>query len=179
MATKKKKPIAKKASNKKPKKVIKKKTKRKKKSASHVKGWVTRRLNRQEQVLLAAARKGDKKLLISLLGLDIPEWLRKMPPEIAEQYANFAEKVREEKWVAYQDPEYTYSGKLGAHRYARGAIAVTYSRARHLGKATDEALRMIRKANKQGAKELDRVVKKISLALNLPVREIYTLWFSP
>lgn len=156
-----------------------KKTARKRKSKSHRQGWVTRKLNRQEAVLLHAVRKGNKTLLKKLLGLDIPEWIRKMPPELAKQYAELSERIREEGWLPVQDPEYTYSGKRGAHKYERGAIAVSYSRARHLGKATDEALKMMRAANKKGARELDRAVQRISQALDLPIKEIYTLWFSP
>lgn len=161
------------------KKKAKKKTTRKRKSKAHVKGWVTRKLNRQEAVLLHAIRKGDKSLLKKLLGLDIPDWIRRMPPDLAQQYADVARQIREEGWLPVQDPEYTYSGKRGAHKYERGAIAVSYSRARHLGKATDEALKMMRAANKKGARELDRVVQRISQALDLPIKEIYTLWFSP
>ena len=162
----------------------KKRTTKKRKSKSHIKGHVTRRLNRQEAVLLHAVREGNKKLLRKLLGLDIPEWLRRMPPDLAKQYADFAERVREEKWVAVQDPEFTYSGKLGSKRYERGAIAVTYSRARHLGKVTDEALKLMRKAYKEGGRteesaEFKNTVSKLSQALDLPIKEIYTLWFSP
>jgi hypothetical protein len=167
------------------KKTKKKKTTRKSRSKAAHKGWVTRRLNRQEAVLLHAIRKGDKSELSKLLGIDIPDWLRKMPPDLARQYAEFAEKVREEKWVAAQDPEYTYNGKRGkpGRKYERGAIALMPSRARHLGRATDEALKMMRKAYKEGGNTENSAVfkntmQRISQALDLPIKEIYTLWFS-
>lgn len=88
-------------------------------------------------------------------------------------------------WVNVVEDERLYSGKKGhpdRPKYPRHAVALMPSRARHLGKATDWALKEIRHAFDtygEGTEGFAKKVQRVSTLLDIPLVEIYTLWFSP
>lgn len=88
-------------------------------------------------------------------------------------------------WVNVLEEEKLYSGKRGhpdRPRYPKHAVALMPSRARHLGKTTDWALKEIRHAFDtygEGTEGFAKKVQRVSTLLDIPLVEIYTLWFSP
>lgn len=59
------------------------------------------------------------------------------------------------------------------------AIALEPSRLRHLGVVTDEMERMLEKAGKKGKRALRKQAKEYAEYFDVPIREVYTLFFSP
>lgn len=164
-----------------------KKRTKKSRSLAAKKGHVTRKLNKKERILLDAIKTGNKKVIIEQLQdivpelafADAPDWLRRMPPAMMREHYKMLQKIKREGWVPAQEPEYTYSGKKGANQFVKGAIALQPSRLRHLGRETDKLLTMLRKAARQGEDALDLVATEIAEAYDVPIREVYTLWYSP
>ncbi len=59
------------------------------------------------------------------------------------------------------------------------AIAVEPSRLRHLGAVSDEMEKMLQRAAKRGERALKRQAQEYAEFFDVPVREVYTLFFSP
>lgn len=58
-------------------------------------------------------------------------------------------------------------------------IALMPSRLRHLGPLTDAMLRMLKKASKKGKRALRKQAREYAEFFDVPLREVYTLFFSP
>jgi len=59
------------------------------------------------------------------------------------------------------------------------AIAMQPSRLRHLGAVTDEMEKMLERAAQKGKRALRKQAKEYAEFFNVPLREVYTLFFSP
>lgn len=59
------------------------------------------------------------------------------------------------------------------------AIAVMPSRLRHLGTVTDEMEKMLKRAARKGKRALRKQAKEYAEYFDVPLREVYTLFFSP
>ena len=59
------------------------------------------------------------------------------------------------------------------------AIAMQPSRLRHLGVVTDEMLAMLRRAEQKGQRALRKQAREYAHFFEVPLREVYTLFFSP
>ena len=84
-------------------------------------------------------------------------------------------------WPAFHDADKLYSGIKGAEgrQNARGAIALESSRLRHMGDISKQAMSMMKRAARKGEDALDEVIAGIAQYLDIPIREVYTFWFSP
>jgi len=143
------------------------------------KGWVTRRA---KQTLKKSASNQKKKIQNAQLGvskrkrrvipaLDLSWKSREELEEIVRKQRIEIERYELTKdWVDAMPPEYLHHD---------GTIAVQPSRARHLGAVTTEARRILRSAWKKGENAFHRAAVVIAEQLELPVREIYTLHYSP
>ncbi len=58
-------------------------------------------------------------------------------------------------------------------------IALMPSRLRHMGAVTDEMEKMLKKARHKGERALRKQAKEYASFFNVPLREVYTLFFSP
>ncbi len=58
-------------------------------------------------------------------------------------------------------------------------IALMPSRLRHMGAVTDEMEKMLKKAHKKGERALRKQAKEYASFFAVPLREVYTLFFSP
>jgi len=130
----------------------------------------------------------NKKTLIRNLNINVPKkkkiQIQKGPSrdklvELSKTELEVELKKREEElrialltrdWVDAMPDEYLHQD---------GTIALQPSRARHMGEVTDQALAMMRKARRKGTRAFDEMVNDIAGFLDLPLREIYTLWHSP
>lgn len=178
------------------KKRAKKKTAKKKKPLSKKalrerakKGWITRRKQPFEVAIENAVSKDPKKTM-AILGLKPrkpkpnkiePEWVQRLEGYSRDQLLEIAKaNIITSGWVTWHDPAYLHSGVAGGNqRYNSGTIALQPSRARHMGKLTKWALKKMKQAKKRGEGWFNRAVDDIAETLDLPVREIYTLWYSP
>lgn len=59
------------------------------------------------------------------------------------------------------------------------AIAMQPSRLRHLGDVTDEMLAMLKRAEVKGERALRKQAREYAHFFEVPLREVYTLFFSP
>lgn len=159
----------------------KRSTEWKKRSRASKKGWETRRKKQlfkkeisKQTTLIRNAKKGvKKKKVISAL----PKIQKKKKANV-EELESIIDLQRQQieiltltkDWVHAMPPEFLHKN---------GTIALYPSRARHYGKLTDEMMRILRKANKKGNSEFNRAVSFLAGHFNLPMREIYTLWYSP
>jgi hypothetical protein len=58
-------------------------------------------------------------------------------------------------------------------------IALMPSRLRHLGSVTDEMEKMLKRAHRKGERALRKQAKEYAAYFDVPLREVYTLFFSP
>lgn len=143
------------------------------------KGWASRK---QKKVLSKKLSDTQKKLRNAQLGL--PKKQRKRIPKILaskrsiEELEEILRRKDEEirilkktrNWVNAMPDELLHSD---------GTIALQPSRARHRGKLTEMAIRRMKLAMKKGEHVFDRTVRQLADFFQLPVREIYTLHYSP
>jgi len=157
----------------------------KKRSRASKKGWITRRKKQsikreisKQSTLVRNAKRGVKsKKVISELP-KIPRKKRSKKKQTIDELEAIIDLQRQQieilkltkGWVHAMPPEYLHKD---------GTIALQPSRARHFGKLTNEALKMMRKAHKKGDSEFNQIVSFLAGHFNLPMREIYTLWYSP
>ncbi len=59
------------------------------------------------------------------------------------------------------------------------SIAIEPSRLRHLGTVTDEMEKLLNRAARKGDRALRKKAKEFAEYFDVPVREVYTLFFSP
>lgn len=152
-----------------------KKAEFKKRSAAAKRGWATRRkkselikeIGKKQLIEQNVKRAVEKKPKLKRL--------KKKKRSVAELEALLAKKEKEIKvvmstanWVDAMPTEYLKED---------GTVALMPSRLRHLGKQTKLILKTLRKADKNGV--LSEIVNELAGVLNVPIREIYTLWFSP
>lgn len=134
-----------------------------KRSKANKKGWVTRRNN-------ARIREQEKReQLEKELQGGIPD-LSGQFNTIVRFQKDFPEEAKKEGWVNAADLPMTRRD---------GTIAVERSIARHFGKWTEYILEKMREAHEEGPERFDEMVADLAHDFNIPVRELYTLWFSP
>ena len=153
-----------------------------KRSRASKKGWETRR---KKAKLAAKAKKTQKILKNVKLGVPkkkrkstvkLPKLTDKTPEELIEIIRRKDDEIRILKltkdWPNAMPDEFISS--LGDQH-----VTLEPSRARHLGAATKYMRKMLSKAYKEGENELRRIASQFARQLNLPLREIYTLHYSP
>jgi len=164
------------------------KAKPSKASKAAKKGWETRRKHRREnvaKVILDKAKKRStkkvEKFLTGIAHLSKDEQIAILEKKLKENEARMDVLELTSTWVPYHDPEQLHTGRRGNQAYPRGSIALQASRARLLpASGLDAVMRKMRKAYHDGGEyELDDAVNEIAGDLELEVREIYTLWYSP
>jgi hypothetical protein len=89
---------------------------------------------------------------------------------LVERDAKAAMELLTQGWVDSEDIE-----RLRKNM----AIAVMPSRLRHLGTVTDEMEKMLKRASKKGERALRKLAKQYAAYFDVPLREVYTLFFSP
>ena len=154
-------------------------------------GWITRRQNKADALKISNAarlvrnalkgvkgKKNKKKVIAELPKLPKKKKLKKRgvkrTVEELEALLDLRDKQLEvlqltKDWEHAMPPEYLHPD---------GTIALYPCRARHWGPIADEMKRMMRKAKKKSETEFDRTVAFLAGFYNMPMREVYTLWFS-
>jgi hypothetical protein len=160
------------------------------------KGWETRRKNTEldrqvrknknaRNVLAAVAKpvKGKKrkppktpapakkpKKTPKLTNREKDAEIERLKSENAALETKLSQMIDTSTWVPAVEIEYLRRD---------GSIALHSSGARHLGELTDEILKDLKRARKAGEYALRFAATQWSDRLDLPLREIYTLFYSP
>lgn len=149
-------------------------------SKASKKGWVSRK---KKQALAKKLSDAQQKLRNAQLGVKKKKRvkIKRLPAKkkltISELQEIIASKDRQiaileltKDWVNAMPDEYLHKD---------GTLALKPSRARHMGRITDEIMKGLRKAKKKGENAFDRAARFYAGYFGLAVREIYTLWHSP
>lgn len=75
--------------------------------------------------------------------------------------------------------DFVYDHDISMLRKDNFAIAMQPSRLRHLGVVTDEMEKMLQRAAKKGVRALRKQAREYAEFFDVPLREVYTLFFSP
>ena len=152
----------------------KKTAEKKKKSAAAKRGWATRR---KKSKLIATIKKTTKIIRV------VKKGAKKKPKtrfptknktidelqDIIKRQQQTIELLKESKgWVHAMPTEFLHKD---------GTIALEPSRLRHLGKHTTAIRQFLTKEDKRG--NLASAVNTVAGAYHVPIREVYTLWYSP
>lgn len=181
----------------------------KKRSAASKRGWATRRANeklvknvRKSKTLSSAKkvilelpkkRRSKQQILEAIPALpDFSTWVSGFMFDIVDYETLKSKPVDpriqdlQEQWIAGTFTFDQYQAMILTRDWVNalddewlhpdGSIALQMSRARHLPE-TQEARDRMMQANLEG--RLDEEINEIAGWLDLPIREIYTLWFSP
>lgn len=147
----------------------------KRRSAAAKRGWVTRR---QKQNLVQEVKKksaqinnakkaaGKKPKRTHTKGKTVKE-LKEIIKKKDEQIELI---LSTREWVNALPDEFLKKD---------GTIALEPTMLRHLGKLTDEILKVLKSAKKKGEQFFNQMVNLVADQLQVPVREVYTLWYSP
>jgi hypothetical protein len=96
--------------------------------------------------------------------------LEQLEHRLAVVEATLAMEVHTRGWVHSQEAEDLHKDMT---------IALMPSRLRHLGPLTDAMERMLKKAFKKGKRALRKQAREYAEFFDVPLREVYTLFFSP
>ncbi len=96
--------------------------------------------------------------------------LEQLEQRLANVEATLAMEIHTRGWVDSNEIEKLHKDMT---------VALMPSRLRHLGPLTDAMERMLKKAFKKGKRALRKQAREYAEFFDVPLREVYTLFFSP
>lgn len=170
----------------------------KRRSAAAKRGWATRRKKAKLAKLSKKLIKKKKIILIAKKGIKPKKAISKKVSKKKtkkEKKQKPAKKIKElNEIIKEKNKELNEMNRqlelIKSTRNWVNAMPVEYLKAdesialeptmlRHMGKVTNMMMKTLKKNFKLGNAQFDRAVNEIANVMNVPLREVYTLWFSP